>query len=160
LTRGRLNLVIDSERDLSETETDLLYGNDNAVNPIINYRKQGFVVWGQRTLQRDDTALDRVNVRRMLLYVRKLVATSSAYLVFEQNDTGTWTRWTNMVTPFLENIKKSRGLYEYMVVMDSTTVSAANIDRGEMPGKILLKPTKTAEFIVIDFVLKNTGATL
>jgi len=158
LTRGKLTQVLDVERDLSEGDMDQLYGNDNAINPIINFRKQGVVVWGQRTLQREDTALDRVNVRRMMLYVRKIIATSSAYVVFEQNDQGTWTRWTNMVVPFLESVKNGRGLYEYQVVMDSTTVTPAHIDRNEMPGKILLRPTKTAEFVSIDFVLKSTGA--
>jgi phage tail sheath protein FI len=158
LTRGKLGQVIESERDLSETETDLLYGNDNAVNPIINYRKQGFVLWGQRTLQREDTALDRVNVRRLLLYVRKLVSVSSSYMVFEQNDSGTWRKWTSMVTPFLDSIQKARGLYDYKVVMDGTTVTPAHIDRNEMPGKVFIKPTKSAEYIVVDFVLTSTGA--
>lgn len=158
LTRGRLDLVLGVERDLTELEMDSLYGNDNAINPIINFRRQGYVIWGQRTLQREDSALDRINVRRLMLYVRKLVSASSAYVVFEQNDVGTWTRWTNMVTPYLESIKNGRGVYEYRVQMDSSTVTADHIDRNEMPGKILIRPTKTAEFVVIDFVLKSTGA--
>jgi hypothetical protein len=158
LTRGRVNQVISVERDLTEADMDLLYGSDNAINPIINYRRQGFVIWGQRTLQREDTALDRVNVRRMMLYIRKIVATSSAFVVFEQNDVSTWSTWTNMITPFLENVKNGRGLYEYQIQMDASTVTDAHIDRNEMPGKILVRPTKTAEFIVIDFVLKSTGA--
>jgi phage tail sheath protein FI len=158
LTRGNLNLVLDSEMDFSEGELDLLYGNDNAINPIINFRRQGFVIWGQRTLQRTDSALDRINVRRMMLYVRKLVSISSAYVVFEQNDSRTWDRWKAMVTPFLEGIKSARGLYDYKVIMDNTTITPLNIDRNEMSGQILLKPTKTAEFVLIDFVLKSTGA--
>jgi len=159
LSRGRLGNVLLTERDLTEGEMDLLYGNDNAINPLINYRRQGYVVWGQRTLQREDTALDRVNVRRLMLYVRKVIAASSAYLVFEQNDATTWGRWNNMVTSFLDTVKKGRGIEEFKVQMDSTTVTPSNVDRNEMPGKVLIKPTKTAEFVVIDFVLTSQGAT-
>jgi hypothetical protein len=144
---------------MSEDEMNLLYGNDNAINPIINFRRQGFVIWGQRTLQREDTALDRVNVRRLMLYVRKIISASSAFVVFEQNDVATWNLWKSMINPFLEGIMRARGLYEYKVAMDATIVTAAHIDRNEMPGQVMLRPTKSAEFVTIDFVLKSTGAT-
>lgn len=158
LNRGGLSAAIDVERDLTEFETDLLYGNDNSINPIINFRKQGIVIWGQRTLQREDTSLDRINVRRMLIYIRKVIATSSAYVVFEQNEPETWSKWVKMVEPFLKNIRLGKGLYDYKVVMDETTVTPDCIDRNEMPGKVYLKPTKAVEYIIVDFILKSTGA--
>jgi hypothetical protein len=159
LVRGKLSSVLDAEINMSEDEMNLLYGNDNAINPIINFRRQGFVIWGQRTLQREDTALDRVNVRRLMLYVRKIISASSAFVVFEQNDVATWNLWKSMINPFLEGIMRARGLYEYKVAMDATIVTAAHIDRNEMPGQVMLRPTKSAEFVTIDFVLKSTGAT-
>ncbi|AMM44842.1 tail sheath protein [Bacillus phage SP-15] len=158
LNRGKLTTVLELEYDMSDGEMDLLYGNDNAVNPIINYKKNGFVIWGNRTLQRQDSATDRVNVRRLMLQVRKAVAASTAYMLFEQNDQFTWEQWKGMIDPYLETIKSARGLYDYLVVMDESTVTPAHIDRNEMPGQVLLKPTKSAEFIPIDFVLKSTGA--
>lgn len=158
LSRGFIFPALELERNLDEGERDLLYGNQNAINPIVNYKRQGIVVWGQRTLQRKPSATDRVNVRRLVLLVRKSIAISTAYMVFEQNDPLTWRRWTGMVTPFLESIKQSRGLYDYRIVMDESTVTPFHIDRNEMPGKIFLQPTKTAEFISIDFILTSTGA--
>lgn len=158
LNRGRLTTVLDVEFELSEGQMDHLYGNGNAINPIINYKKNGYVLWGQRTLQREDTALNRINVRRLMLVIRKSVAASTAYLLFEQNDEFTWEQWKGMIEPFLDNIKHARGLYDFRVIMDASTVTADHIDRNEMPGLVMLKPTKSAEFIPIDFVLKPTGA--
>lgn len=154
LNRGLLPTVLGLEYDMSEGEQDHLYGNGNAINPIINYKKNGFVIWGQRTLQRENTSLNRVNVRRMMTVVRKAITASTAYSLFEQNDSFTWDQWVGTIEPYLETIKSGRGLYDYKVVMDSTTVTEAHIDRNEMPGQVFLKPTKTAEFIQVDFVLK------
>lgn len=158
LNRGMLTTVLELEYEMSEGEMNHLYGNDNAVNPIINYKKNGFVIWGNRTLQREDSATDRINVRRMMLMVRKAVAASTAYMLFEQNDPFTWQQWQGMIEPYLQNIQNNRGLYDFRVIMDETTVTNAHIDRNEMPGQVMLQPTKTAEFILIDFVLKPTGA--
>lgn len=158
LNRGMLNSVLEVEVSLDEGARDALYGNGNVINSIVNYKKQGITVWGQRTMQRKNSALDRVNVRRLMNMVRKSIAASTAYLVFEANDPLTWRRWTGMVEPYLENIKQSRGLYDYMVQMDETTVTDYYKDRNEMPGRVYLKPTKTAEFIPIDFILTTSGA--
>lgn len=158
LNRGMIEPAIKVERDLTEGHRDALYGNDNAINPIINYKNNGIVVWGQRTLQRMDSALDRVNVRRLMLLIRKSIAATTAYLVFEQNDELTWRRFKGMVNPYLESIKNARGLYDYKVVMDETTVTDYYKDLNMMPGKVFIKPTKVAEFIEIDFILTSSGA--
>lgn len=158
LNRGNVLPALDIERNLSEGDRDALYGNGNAVNPIINYKKQGIVVWGQRTLQRKSSATDRVNVRRLMLIIRKAIAISTAYSVFEQIDPITWRCWKGTIEPYLESVKNSRGLYDYKVVMDETTCTQYYIDRNEMPGMVYVKPTKTAEFIPISFVLTSSGA--
>jgi len=158
LRRGRMLTPLAVEYNASRGERDLLYSNRNAINPIVNFAQDGITIWGQRTLQRNPSATDRVNVRRLVLMARRAIALSTLYLTFEQNDEYTWNEWVDMVTPFFESIKARRGLYDYMVQMDSTTVTPADIDAGRMPGRVYLKPTKTAEFITIDFVLMSTGA--
>lgn len=158
LNRGMLNSVIDVERPLGDGDRDALYGNGNRINAIINYKKQGITIWGQCTLQRKTSATDRINVRRLMNYVRKTIAISTAYTVFEQNDELTWRKWVGTVEPSLEAIKQSRGLYAYKVVMDETTVTDYYKDRNEMPGQIWLQPTKTAEFIPLSFILTSSGA--
>lgn len=156
--RGRLIVPIGVEYSASQGERDLLYSGGNAVNPIVNFTKDGITVWGQRTLQRSPTALDRVNVRRMMLILRKIIASVVRYLTFEPNDSFTWRRFVGLATSAIEPIKRRRGLYDYRVVCDASTNLPEYIDRNEMHGKIFLKPTKTAEIIVVDFVLLSTGA--
>lgn len=158
LVRGRVKSGIRIEMSPDLGQRDFLYGNGNAVNPLVNFTKEGLTIWGQRTLQRRPTALDRVNVRRMLLYAEKTIATSVKYLVFEPNDPITWRRFVNLVTPALDYVKANRGLYDYRVICDETTNTPIIIDRNEMNGRILLKPTKSAEVITLDFVLLSTGA--
>jgi phage tail sheath protein FI len=109
-------------------------------------------------MQRASTALDRVNVRRLLLYLRKAIATASAYLVFEPNDEKTWKLFGHLVVPYLNDVRQRRGLYDFRVKCDETTNTPVVIDRNEMRAQILLKPVKAAEFIQIDFVLTTTGA--
>ena len=156
--RGRVTEGLQVAYNTTVGDRDYLYSRENAVNVLKSFPKYGITIWGQRTLQRASTALDRINVRRLLLMIRKAIAISTGYLVFEPNDSFTWNEWKGMVEPYMESIKARRGVYDYRVVMDETTVTAENIDRGEMPGRILLKPTKAAEFIPIDFVLYKTGA--
>ena len=158
LNRGMLTSVLELEVTLDDGKRDALYGNGNAVNALVNYKQQGFTIWGNRTLQRKTSALDRINVRRLVNLVRKSIAATSAYLIFEQNDELTWGQWKGQVDPYLENIKRSRGLYDFMTKMDEETVTPYYKDRNQMPGKVWLKPTKTAEFIPIDFILTNSGA--
>jgi hypothetical protein len=138
-------------------ERELMYGNGNALNPIVQFPKDGITVWGQRTLQRAPTALDRVNVRRLLLYMRKVVATAVKYLVFEPNDPITWRTFINLVTPFCQTVQSRRGLYDFAVVCDETTNTPDLIDQNTMVGRIYIKPTKAAEIINVDFVISNTG---
>ncbi len=156
--RGKLIKPLAIEHNATQGERDLLYGTPNAVNPIVNFRGDGIVIWGQRTLQRKPSATDRVNVRRLLLYARKVIATSVKYMTFEPNDPQTWRRWVNLVQPFFEDIKDRRGVYDFKVVCDETTNTPQTIDRNEMHGYILLKPTKTAEVIVNHFRILSTGA--
>jgi len=158
LNRGRVVSGVDIAYDPTRGEMDLLYGNGNAINPIERFTKDGIVVWGQRTLQRKPSALDRVNVRRLLLYLRKVISTAVRYLVFEPNDEKTWKLFGHLVTPFLNDVRQRRGLYDFRVKCDETTNTPAVIDRNEMHAQIFLKPVKSAEFIQVDLVITTTGA--
>lgn len=158
LDRGTISSAIALEYNPTQGDRNLLYGNGNAVNPIVNFDQDGIVIWGQRTLQRKPSALDRINVRRLLIMLKKAIAASTRYTTFEPNDEFTWSEWTGMVEPYLEGIKNDRGLYDYFVQMDDTVVTDQDIDQNHLPGKVYLKPTKTAEFITLDFILLNTGA--
>ena len=159
LNRGKLNTPIAIEYNPNKGERDMLYGNKNIVNPIVNYKGQGLTIWGQRTCQRKPSALDRVNVRRLTNYLKKVIAASTEYYVFEPNDEYCWQKWVDMVEPKLAAIKAKRGVYDYRVIMDSTTVTTDDINNNRMPGKLMYKPTKTAEFIPLDFMIMPTGAT-
>jgi hypothetical protein len=116
------------------------------------------VAFGQKTLQDRSSALDRINVRRLLIKVKKYIASTSRYLVFEQNTSKTRSRFLNTVNPYLEGIQQRQGLYAFRVVMDESNNTPDVIDRNILAGAIYLQPTKTAEFIVIDFNILPTGA--
>lgn len=158
LNRGRLFNVLSTERYITVGERDLLYGTPNSVNPIVDFPKDGIVVWGQKTLQRKPSALDRVNVMRLLIYVTKVLATAVKYLVFEPNDPITWILYRQLVNPFIADIQSRRGLYEYSIVCDESTNTSYNIDNNEMVGELYLKPTKAAEKIINRFIITSTGA--
>lgn len=159
LQRGFIPAAVRLEtQSPSQGERDLLYGFPNNINPIVSFTGQGIVVWGQKTLWRQPTAVDRVNVRRLLLYARKIIASTVRFLVFEPNDRTTWRAFINLVTPWLRNIQKKRGLLEFKVVCDEGTNPPDQVDQGIMNGQIFLRPTKAAEIIVVDFVLTSTGA--
>ena len=157
LNRGGLREVIDVERKLAQADRDDLY--DNRINAIATFPNQGVCVWGQKTLQAAPSALDRINVRRLLIALKKFIASSSRYLVFENNTTETRQRFLNIVTPYLETVKSRQGLYAYRVIMDETNNTPEVIDRNEMYGQIYIQPAKAAEFIVLDFNILPTGAT-
>jgi phage tail sheath protein FI len=157
LNRGGLREVIDVERKLAQGDRDDLY--DNRINAIATFPNQGVCVWGQKTLQAAPSALDRINVRRLLIALKKFIASSSRYLVFENNTTETRQRFLNIVTPYLETVKSRQGLYAYRVIMDETNNTPDVIDRNEMYGQIYIQPAKAAEFIVLDFNILPTGAT-
>jgi hypothetical protein len=163
LTRGALNpdtigfTVVEALDRLTAAERDTLY--ENRINPIASFPAEGVVIWGQKTLQQKSSALDRVNVRRLLIRARKLVASAAKLLVFEPNNPITWTKFKQLVNPILADIQVKNGLDQFLVVMDSTTNTPDIIDRNVMAGKIFLVPTRTGEFVAIDFVVSRTGAT-
>ena len=157
LNRGVLGNVIEAKTRLNQAERDILY--DNKVNPIATFPQTGVCIWGQKTLQERSTALDRINVRRLLIALKKFIASSSKYLVFEQNTTATRNRFLNIVNPYLESVQQRQGLYAFRVQMDESNNTPDIIDRNQIVGAIFIQPAKTAEFIVLDFNILPTGAT-
>jgi hypothetical protein len=158
VNRGRLLTPIDTEVDLSSGERDLMYGLGNAVNPIVNFPQEGITVWGNRTLQRTASALDRVNVRMLLIHIKKNAQSLLRPFVFEPNDEITRARVTNVSEPFLADIQARRGLTAYNVVCDDTNNTPERIDRNELHVAYFLKPTRAAEFIVLNLVVLRTDA--
>jgi len=156
LTRGGLSNVRMTKKKLTHTDRDTLY--EGRVNPIASFPNQGVVVFGQKTLQAKPSALDRINVRRLLIRLKKFIASSSRFLVFEQNDSSTRSRFLNIVNPFLESVQSNSGLSAFKVVMDESNNTPDVIDRNQMIGQIFIQPTRTAEFIVLDFSVLPTGA--
>jgi len=157
LNRGVLGTVLEAKNRLTQAERDSLY--EGRVNPIATFPATGVCIWGQKTLQVRPTALDRINVRRLLITLKKFIGSSSKYLVFEQNTIQTRNRFLNIVNPYLESVQQRQGLYAFRVVMDETNNTPSEIDRNRLIGAIYLQPTKTAEFIVLDFNVLPTGAT-
>jgi hypothetical protein len=156
LNRGGLSTVLDAYTRLTHAERDELY--EGRVNPIATFPGQGVCVWGQKTLQAKPSALDRINVRRLLIAVKKYIASATKYLVFENNTAATRNRFLNICNPYLESVQQRQGLYSFKVVMDETNNTPDIIDRNIMYGQIFLQPAKTAEFIIIDFNILPTGA--
>jgi hypothetical protein len=157
LTRGGIPNVIQAERKLTRGQRDTLYAAN--VNPIATFPGSGISVFGQKTLQKQGTALDRVNVRRLLIDLKKFIGDVSQTLVFEQNTTLTRNSFLARVNPYLDSVVQRQGLYAYRVVMDDTNNTADVIDRNYLVGQIYIQPAKTVEFIVLDFTIEPTGAT-
>jgi phage tail sheath protein FI len=158
--RGRLTKPIDVDVVLNQGDRDSLYSGGNVVNPIVEFPQRGITIFGQRTAQRAPTALDRINVRRLMIYLRKVLLASTQTFVFEPNDPITWENIVGIVDPILDDIRRRRGITEYKVVCDETTNTPVRIDRNELWCKILLKPTKTAEIIVFEINVTNQSAKL
>ena len=156
LNRGGIDVAVQAERKLTQSNRDDLY--DANVNPLASFPNTGIVVYGQKTLQKKSSALDRVNVRRLMIAAKKYIASASKFLVFEQNTAVTRNRFLNIVNPYFEDVQQRQGLYAFKVVMDDSNNTPDVIDRNQMVGQIFLQPTKTAEFIVIDFNILPTGA--
>jgi hypothetical protein len=152
IQRGDVN-AIKARKKLTLAERDTLY--EGRVNPIATFASEGIKIWGNKTLQIKDTALNRINVRRLLLQARKLISAVSIRLLFEQNDDIVRNQFLGLVNPILDNIRSERGLTDFRVVLDN---SPESIDRNELCGKIFLKPTRALEFISVEFVIMNTGA--
>ena len=157
LNRGGIAQAVQVLDRTTHSERDTLY--EGRVNPIAAFPGQGICVWGQKTLQIQPSALDRVNVRRLLIALKKFIASSSKFLVFEQNVAATRNRFLSIVNPYLESVQQRSGLYAFQVVMDDTNNTPDLVDRNILYGQIYLQPAKTAEFIVLDFNILPTGAT-
>lgn len=157
LVRGGIPNVIQAERKLTKADRDTLY--DGNVNPIATFPGQGIAAFGQKTLQKKSSALDRINVRRLLIELKKFFGDQARNLVFEQNTIATRNRFLSIVNPYLETVVQQQGLYSFRVVMDDTNNTNDVIDRNQLVGQVFIQPAKTAEFIVLDFTIEPTGAT-
>lgn len=163
LTRGGLNRdtigfdVLSVVDQLTQAERDKLY--ENRINPIARFPDVAAAIWGQKTLQLKSSALDRVNVRRLLIKAKKLIATAVKFLVFEPNNPQTRTRFLQLVNPLLADIQQKQGLEAFKVVIDETNNTPSDIDRNTMNAKLFLIPTRSAEIINLDFIISKSGAT-
>jgi len=153
--RGALNNVLNSKVRLTAEDRNVLY--ESRINPIANFPNGGFVIFGQKTLQQDRSALDRVNVRRMLLEVKRIVSDIANNLIFEQNTPQTRARFVAEVTPQLATIQIQQGVDQFKVIMDSSNNSDLDIEQNRLNGRIVLVPTRAVEFIAIDFIITNSG---
>ena len=157
LTEGSAGLpVLDVAHQLRRQDRDDLYGAN--INPIAKFPAEGIVIFGQKTLQTTPSALDRINVRRLMIFVKKRVSQMAATILFDPNAKTTWARFTSQVNPFLANIKTNFGLSDYKVVLDETTTTPELVDRNILYAQIFLKPTRAIEYIAIDFNITRTGA--
>lgn len=156
VNRGIIRGVESVERILDQGDRDRLY--ERGINPIAQFLDVGAVVWGQKTLQIKPTALDRINVRRLMNYIEKSIEVIAKTMVFESSNKSTWAMFARRVVPFLQALKDKGALYDFLFVCDETTNTPERIDRNEMNARIFLKPVKSAEFIGIEFILTPTGA--
>jgi len=156
INRGGLGNVIRAASKLSQTTRDNLY--QAKINPIATFPGQGVVVYGQKTLQTKASALDRLNVRRLLIALKRTIGQIANGLVFQQNNAATRNSFLAQVNPYLESVQQRQGLYAFKVIMDDSINTPAVIDRNELVGQIYLQPTKTAEFIYLNFNITPTGA--
>lgn len=150
--RGNVD-AIQARKKLTQSERDTLY--ENRINPIATFTSDGIKIWGNKTLQVEETALNRINVRRLLLQARKLISAVSIRLLFEQNDAVVRNQFLSLVNPILDNIRSERGLTDFRVVLSN---DPEDFDRNELNATLFLKPTRSLEFIKIQFVVTNTGA--
>ena len=157
INRGGLGSVVRAEKKLSQANRDTLY--TNKVNPIATFPGTGTVVYGQKTLQTQASALDRVNVRRLLIALKSYISQVAQNLVFEQNTIATRNSFLSQVNPYLETVQQRQGLYAFKVIMDDSNNTPDVIDRNQLVGQIYLQPTRTAEFIYLDFNVLPTGVT-
>lgn len=156
IDRGRITGVLALGYPTSRGERDVLY--PEGVNVIVSFPDTGVHIWGQKTLQSQPSALDRVNVRRLMIYIEEAIAESSRFVVFEPNNPETWRALGRLIHPFLQDIRDNGGLYDFAVQCDEETNTPAVIDRNELVARIFVKPTRTAEFVELNFVLTATGA--
>jgi hypothetical protein len=148
--------VVNVTQKLTSKDRDKLY--DANINPIASFPSEGIVIFGQKTLQVTRSSLDRINVRRLMLFVKKGISRISADILFEPNVKETWDRFTARAEPFLQDVKARFGLTDFKLVLDETTTTPDLVDRNIMYAKIFLKPARAIEFVAVDFFITNTGA--
>jgi len=156
LNRGGLTDVIDIKKRLTQSDRNDLY--EGRINPIAMFPNQGPSVWGQKTLQQKASALDRINVRRLLIELKKFFASTAKYIVFEPNVNQTRNQFLSIVNPYMDSVQRKRGVYAYKVVMDDTNNTNDVIDRNTLVGAVYIQPTRAAEFIELTFNILPTGA--
>tara|TARA_R100000005_G_C4943537_1_gene167037 strand:- start:182 stop:982 length:801 start_codon:yes stop_codon:yes gene_type:complete len=157
LTDGSAGLpVVGVSERLTQEDRDDLY--ESNINPIAKFPAEGIVIFGQKTLQVQRSALDRINVRRLLIFLKKQVSRLSTQVLFDQNVPATWERFKALVNPFLSSVQSRLGITEYKLILDETTTTPDLIDQNVLYAKIFLKPARAIEFIAIDFVVSSTGA--
>jgi len=155
LNRGGITAIM-AERNLTHKDRDTLY--EGRINPIATFPGVGVCAWGQKTLQKRASALDRINVRRLLIALKSFIVQVADNLVFEQNTAATRNNFLAQVNPFLESVQQRQGLFAFKVQMDAANNGPDVVDRNQMVGAIFIQPTRTAEFIYLDFNILPTGA--
>jgi len=157
LTEGAAGIPVSnvSERVVSKDRDTLYEAN---INPIASFPSSGIVVFGQKTMQQRRSALDRINVRRLVIFLKKQISVLSTQILFEQNVQATWNRFIGLVDPLLSNVKSRFGITDYRLILDETTTTPDLIDQNILYAKIMVKPARAIEFIAIDFVIMSTGA--
>ena len=156
LNRGGITSAVMAERKLQQANRDSLY--DRNVNPIASFPQVGIAAWGQKTLQKKASAMDRINVRRLLIAAKKFVGQNCRNFVFSNNTTQTRANLLNTLNPWFERVQQKQGVYKFLVIVDETNNTNEVIDRNELKAQIYLQPAKAAEFILVDFIVTSTGA--
>ncbi|MEK9694534.1 MAG: phage tail sheath C-terminal domain-containing protein, partial [Candidatus Poseidoniales archaeon] len=157
LSEGAAGLpVLDVSKRLTSDERDSLY--EANINPIAKFPAEGIVVFGQKTLQQTASALDRINVRRLMVFLKREISFIASRLLFDQNTQDTWNRFKAQATPLLDGVRAQFGIDDFKLILDETTTTPDLVDRNIIYSKLLVKPTRTAEFFAIDFVITNSGA--
>jgi phage tail sheath protein FI len=151
-----MSTVLRAERALTNGNRDTLYQAN--INPIATFPNTGVVVFGQKTMQKKPSSLDRVNVRRLLIALKNFISQIGDQLVFEQNSTATRNNFLAQVNPYLASVQQRQGLYAFKVVMDESNNTPDVIDRNQLIGQIYIQPTRTAVFIYLNFNVQPTGA--
>ena len=157
LSDGAAGIPVTSvSRRLTSKERDVLY--EARINPIASFPSTGIVVFGQKTLQERPSALDRINVRRLVIFLKKQISILSTQILFEQNVQATWSRFKGLIEPFLANVKTQFGITDYRLILDETTTTPDLVDQNVVYAKIMIKPARAIEYIAIDFIVASTGA--
>ena len=157
LTEGSAGLpVIQARERLTSKDRDDLY--EANINPIATFPAEGIVIFGQKTLQLTPSALDRINVRRLMIFVKKEISRMAATVLFDQNVSSTWNRFLSEAEPFLRGVQARLGLTDFKIILDETTTTPELVDRNILYAKIFLKPARSIEYIALDFVITNSGA--